>query len=301
MGRPPRRLPPSPAPTPAPLQAEDVLASVSEVLAPLVRLLLAAGVDYPSFAAAMKPVFAEEARRELLRGGRGATDSAISLLSGVHRKDLREWRRNGEPASKGKDVSLSSKLFARWLQDPDYRDRLKRPKALPRLGPAPSFESLARSVTQDVHPYTLLTELLRLGLVTTREVKGQEMVLPNRDGFVPAPGSRELLELFRDNLSDHAAAAASNVLGQAPRLEQSVFAGGLSAQSAAELGEVVRRIWARAREEMITEATRRYEADRGKEQARMRMRFGAYYWSQEVEPEAAEDAPGGETDNNEND
>ena len=40
----------------------------------------------------------------------------------------------------------------------------RAPRALPRVGPAPSFESLAQEVTRDVHPRALLEELLRLKL-----------------------------------------------------------------------------------------------------------------------------------------
>ena len=285
MGRPPRQLP-APQPSAQPLPpAEDVLRALGSILAPLLRLLLASGMDYTRLAAELKPLFIEQARLELLRTGQKDTDSAISLLSGVHRKDVREWRENGLSGRIAQEMSISSQVFARWVQDPQYRDRSKRPKPLPRLGPMPSFETLARGVTQDVHPYTVLTELIRLGLVEVRTVKGREMVVPNRDGFVPPPGSREIMELFGGNISDHARAAVSNLLGKAPRLEQSVFAEGITAESAAQLGELARKLWAQARSEMIAEATRRYDADQHREDATCRMRFGAYFWSQDTMPD----------------
>jgi hypothetical protein len=285
MGRPPRQLPATqPAAQPLP-PAEDVLRALGGILAPLLRLLLASGMDYTRLAAELKPLFIEQARLELLRTGQKNTDSAISLLSGVHRKDVREWRENGLSGRIAQEMSVSSRVFARWVQDPLYRDRSKRPKPLPRLGPAPSFETLARGVTQDVHPYTVLTELIRLGLVEVRTVKGRDMVLPNRDGFVPPPGSRELMELFGGNISDHACAAVSNLLGKAPRLEQSVFAEGITPESAAQLGALARKLWAQARSEMIAEATRRYDADQHREDATCRMRFGAYFWSQDTMPD----------------
>jgi hypothetical protein len=251
------------------------------VLAPLVRLLLASGLDYTRVVAELKLLFIEQARLELKRRGRADTNSAISLLSGVHRKDVREWRENKLGARIAQGVSISSQVFARWVQDPLYRDRRKRPKPLPRLGAAPSFETLARSVTQDVHPYTLLTELMRLGLVKVESRKGEDFVVPNRDGFVPPAGSRELLELFAGNLSDHASTAVSNLLGGAPALEQSVFAEGITRESAEALGALARKLWAHARSEMIAEASRRYAADRGREDATSRARFGAYFWDQD--------------------
>ena len=123
--------------------------------------------------------------------------------------------------------------------------------------------------------------MLRLGLVKVRELDGEDWVEPNPDGFVPAPGSRELVELFGANVADHASTAVANLLGQGPRMEQSVFASGLSPESATQLGELARTLWMQARRQMIHEASRLYEADRGRADARHRMRFGAYYWAQE--------------------
>ena len=279
MGRPPRRLPDiGPPAQPSPL-VDDVLRAIDVILAPLIRLLLVSGADYPRIAAELKPLFVEQARLELIRAGQKDTDSALSLLSGVHRKDVRAWRQGRLTGRTARGVSISSQVFARWVQDPLYRDRRKRPRPLPRLGSAPSFEALSRSITQDVHPYTVLSELMRLGLVQVQDVQGHETIVPLREGFVPAVGSPEMMELFGGNLSDHAAAAVANLLVQAPRLEQSVFAVGITAESAQHLGGLARKLWAQAKSEMIAEATRRYEADQTREDATSRMRFGAYYWS----------------------
>ena len=285
MGRPPRHLRPNQPPEHGAPPAGEVLRTLGSVLAPLLRLLLASGLDYTRLVAELKLLFIEQARLELLRSGQADTNSAISLLSGVHRKDVREWREHRLGARIAQGVSMSSQVFARWVQDPLYRDRRRRPKPLLRSGAAPSFDTLARSVTQDVHPYTLLTELIRLGLVKIEKRKGEEYVVPNRDGFVPPAGSRELLELFAGNLSDHASAAVANLLGSPPRLEQSVFAEGITRESAQHLDELARKLWSQARSEMIAEASRRYAADRHRDDATYRARFGAYYWEQDYQSE----------------
>ena len=291
MGRPPRHLPPSPSSEHGVPPADEVLRTLSTVLAPLVRLLLASGLDYTRLIAELKLVFIEQARLELMRSEQADTSSAISLLSGVHRKDVREWRENKLGARIAQGVSMSAQVFARWVQDPLYRDRRKRPKPLPRLGAAPSFDTLARSVTQDVHPYTVLTELIRLGMVNIEARKGEEYVVPNRDGFVPPVGSREILELFAGNLSDHANAAVANLLAGSPRLEQSVFAEGITRESAEHLGELARKLWSQARSEMIAEASRRYAADRHRGDATYRARFGAYYWEHDCQSEQVAAVP----------
>ena len=299
MGRTPRPLPRSEAAaSPAPAH-DEVLSAALRVLAPLLQLLLAAGVDYTRLAAELKPLYIEQARLARQRSGRGDTDSANSLLSGVHRKDVREWRRNGLAGRIAKELSVGAKVYARWVQDPLYRDRRKRPRPLPRLGEAPSFETLARSVTQDVHPYTVLTELVRLGLVRMEGRDGREMVVPSGDGYVPARGSGEALALFGGNVADHLAAAVDNLLGAPPTLEQSVFAEGITPASAQALAELARTLWMRSRSEMIAEATRRYEADQGREDATVRMRFGAYYRAEDTPAEAPERAAREDSDETE--
>ena len=279
MGRSPSQLPGNSPPSRPLPPADDVLDAIRTVMAPLVRLLLASGVDYQRLTSELKPLLLEEGQAELLRTGKSVTDSALSLLTGIHRKDVRAWRQGGISGKRAQDLPVGAQVFARWIGDPTYLDERKRPKTLPRIGPEPSFESLARSVTQDVHPFTVLGELLRLKLVQLSVVNGEDFVAPAADGFVPAAGAVETLELLRAHLADHAAAAVGNLLGAPSRLEQSVYAEGISEASANELSELARRLWDAARREMIAAATRHYEADRDQPSATHRMRFGSYFWT----------------------
>ena len=75
-------------------RAQVTLGAVLTVVRPLARLLLRHGVAYPAFAAALKRVFLEAAADELSSRKMPATDSALSLLSGVHRRDIRTMTRS---------------------------------------------------------------------------------------------------------------------------------------------------------------------------------------------------------------
>jgi hypothetical protein len=274
-----------------PLPSEDVVPALATVLRPVIRLLLHSGTDYTRFAAELKLLFVEQAAAEIERAGQATTDSAISVLSGVHRKDVRNWRLTGRVPQGAKAIAVSAQVFAQWSAHPPYATRAGKPRPLVRTGPEPSFESLVRSVTQDVHPFTVLQELIRLGVATVQVQRDREMVVPEQTEFVPPAGSREALELLAANLSDHGLAAVSNVLGGTPTLEQSVFAAGITAESAERLNELARTLWNRSRAEMIEEATRLYEADKERPDARSRVRFGSYFWSAPwtpVEPDAAD-------------
>ena len=71
-----------------------VLAALLRLMRPLVRLLLRHGVQHRAFAIALKQVFLEAAQDELRSRGMAVTDSAITLLSGVHRRDVRTLLRS---------------------------------------------------------------------------------------------------------------------------------------------------------------------------------------------------------------
>ena len=285
MPRKPKSAPPHTARAAAPHPPDAALEAAGAALRPLVRLLLHSGVDYTRFAASLKQVFVEQALAEVERAGHEPTDSAISLMSGVHRKDVRQWRTTGTAGAANKPVAVAAQVFAQWASSRAYTTARGKPAQLPRTGPEPSFESLVRTVTQDVHPFTVMQELVRLGVAQVKSRGGVEFVVPVRAGYVPQPGSREALDLLAANVGDHALAAVANVLGEPSTLEQSVYAAGITEASAQKLGELARRIWARSRAELIEEATRLYEADRDREDARTRMRFGSYFWSQPWEQE----------------
>jgi hypothetical protein len=277
------------------LPPDDVVQAVAAVLRPAIRMLLHSGIDYPRLAAELKGLFIEEAAAEIERAGNATTDSAISLLSGAHRKDVHTLRLGGQVPAAARPVALSARVFARWISEAEYLDADGRPRALQRTGAAPSFEALVRAVTQDVHPFTVLQELIRLGIASVEIEDGGEIVVPVAE-FVPPAGSREALELLAANLADHATAAVSNVLGAPPTLEQSVFAAGITPASAERLQALARTLWVRMRHEMIEEATRLYEADRDLPEARARVRFGSYFWSApwEPPPPGPQDSPGEE-------
>ncbi len=266
------------------------LREAAVLLAPVATWLLRSGVSYGALAAALKPVFVDAARAELERAGTQPTYSALSVLSGVHRKDVRALseapREAAEAAHRG--VPLASQVYTRWLSAKRYRGRDGLPRALPRGGAGITFESLAREVSVDVHPRTVMDELIRLGLV---EAEG-ELLVPVAASFTPSRQRDELTALFAANAADHIAAAVRNLTTEAPRyLEQSVFADGLGADSVEQLHELAREAWQRAFEDMVKAARQRVERDDGlPANGQRRMRFGIYFYS---EPQAAApaDAP----------
>lgn len=257
------------------------LRGAAGLMYPIAQWLLRNGVTYGAFADLLKAVFVNAARQELESGTSKPTHSALSVLSGVHRKDVRVLAEAGRAmAPPQRSVSLASQVFTRWLTDARYRDRNGKPRTLARSGARVSFESLARDLSSDIHPRTVLEELIRLGLVKLED----DQVVPAVHAFVPSRELGEMTALFAANGADHLAAAVHNLTSGAPRfLEQSIFATGLSERSVEQLHEAARAAWASAFEAMMNQGRQCIDAD-GDVPDSHRMRFGVYYYSEPTPP-----------------
>jgi len=263
-------------------RADLSLAAALRVMASLVEMLLREGVTYPRFATALKKTFLDAAPSVLESSNSKVNDSSLSTLTGIHRKDVREWREVGQPKPQAKTLSSAMAVFTRWADDPDYCDRKGRPRILERAGGAGTFEALATSVSRDVHPQTLLQEMIRLGVVErvgSQPQDGKDKVRLRMNAFVPEAGSAELLQLFADNVADHMAAASSNLRRtQPPMLEQSVYADSLRPASVVMVNDLARHIWTRAFHEIVRNATVLSEQDQDHPDADQRIRVGMYMY-----------------------
>lgn len=263
-------------------RADLSLAAALRLAAPLVELLLREGVTYTRFANALKKTFLESATRVLEASATRVNDSSISTLTGIHRKDVREWRLVGQPRAPAKTFGAAMEVFTRWANDPAYCDEQGKPRVLERSGGAGSFEALAAATSSDVHPHTLLRELIRLGVAQAVEAgpgaSGDRISLCT-EAFVPSQGSAEMLQLFSDNVGDHLAAAVHNLTTSRPQmLEQSIFADQLSPESVAALSALARQIWIKAFHEFVPEATALSDRDQGQADADQRVRVGMYFY-----------------------
>jgi hypothetical protein len=278
------------------LRPDMLLRPVRRLLRPLVRLLIQRGVTFPAVADVLRSLYVEVAAHELLTEPRARTDSRISLLTGVHRKEIRRWRsETHEPDAVPPVITLTSQVIARWLRDAEYVDAEGQPRPLPRLPRpegGPSFEGLVQSVTSDVRPRAVLDDWLNHGIVT---VDTADHVVLDTAAFVPRPGSAEQLFYFGRNLHDHLSAATANVMAEdsAPFLERAAHYDNLSPATAARLEAMGRE----AARRLLTEFNRRVldlldandrELESAPETPRRRLNLGLYLF---VENDSAGDQP----------
>lgn len=219
-----------------------VLQAALQLNGPLIELLVREGVSYTQFTSALKTEFVAAAERVLEANGAKLTDSSLSTLSGVHRKDVHAWREAGQAPAKAKNLSLAMAVFARWSTDREYSDKRGKPMILARHGKSGSFDALAYSISKDVRPNVVYQELLRLGVLRQVEDCADQVELC-AEAFIPKDGTAEMLQIFADNVADHIASAVSNISGVVPMLEQAVFVEGFTEESVEVLAALSRKIW----------------------------------------------------------
>jgi hypothetical protein len=274
----------------------SVLQQTARTLRPLVHLLLEHGVTYPQLADTLKTVFVEAAECSAAGESGRMTDSELAVRTGIHRKDVKRLR--GEIAEQASDpsedapLSLTSAVFTRWLTDPAFCDKVGQPRALPRnADSAPSFDTLVKSVSKDVHPRTVLNELSRLNLI---DIEGDSVQL-KVNAFVPDSDFAQMLEYMGANLHDHAAAAVQNMLGTGPRfLEQSIYSDAIYADAVDELAGLARREWTHVLKTVVPEVAQHEPSEQDKDaeadtapRHHARMRLGMYFYAEGEPPAAA--------------
>lgn len=263
----------------APLPTQALLPLALAIMRPLVTWLVRTGIGYGEFCAALKALFLECAQEEQARRNGKATDSALSLLSGLHRKDVRELQARQHLSAPAAPLSHkatpANQVLTRWLAE-------GLPDTLPVQGPAPSFEALARTVSKDIHPRSVMLELQRLGLVA--EHGDQATVLAA--AFVPDARHQEARQLLAASVADHLSAGVHNLTAGDGKtfMEQSVFADGLSESSARALGQLANRLWKQAMSAMVKAAVPLCEKDEPLG-GTYRVRLGMFCWSADDGPQ----------------
>lgn len=255
---------------------ELLLTACRAVLAPLAQLAVARGLPYAEVEEMMRAAFVQAARAAHPNVPAHRAVSRISAATGINRREVTRLVNATEP-ERPQRRSPATETFTRWLTDAKYRQDGAPMRRLPRQGQAPSFETLAQSITRDVHPRSLLEEMCRLGLARVNDDDDTVELL--RDSYVPQADQRRKLDFLAANVGDHLAAAVTNVLSpdKPPHLEQAIFANDLSAHALEAARPLVTAQWQRLVRELAPQLQALIEDDReaSREQDH-RLRVGLY-------------------------
>jgi hypothetical protein len=266
-------------------QLQALQEALRALLVPLARLSVARGLPFATVEEMLKQAFvqaASDAHPGLLPHRKV---SRISTVTGINRREVTRITQEAQPV-RPRGRSLVSELYSHWLSDPRYRGPFGEPLALPRQGPAPSFESLAQEITRDVHPRSLLDEMLRLKLATLDAAADTVLASPDA---TPSGDIVPMLAFLGENVGDHLSAAVENTLeGPQSHFEQALFASGASADTIDWLHRVVRHQWQGLRAAIVPELERRLSEDgRDTAGASHRLRVGLFSYDDRLQRPAS--------------
>jgi Family of unknown function (DUF6502) len=270
------------------LDQTGVLSALAALIEPMATLAVAHGTPLAAVQDLVKMAFVDAAQREHPTLHAHGMVSRISTVTGLNRREVAriiQLDRSVAPTRR----SPASQVLTRWQSDPALKNSAGEHLALPRQGPAPSFEALVHTVTRDVHPRSLLDELCRLGLA---RLEDDTVYLTGRE-FVPQGDDGRMLAYLGNNVGDHLRAAVANVISEKPsHFEQAVSADGLSPQSLEEFNLIVRTQWQTLLAATAPALQKMIDADEaaGRPQGG-RVRLGLYSYKEEkfdapAEPEA---------------
>lgn len=261
---------------------EALKTALLSLLQPLVRYLIGQGWTFGALTDLLKTVYVAEVTRHYgEENGRSLTDSRISLLSGIHRKEVKRIRldlASGRgPISLRHRDNVAAQVIAAWVSSADYQDQACKPIRLPlRAETGPSFEALVRLVKADMRAATLLDELLRVGVIA---VEGQTVCLLRTAYVSDLPEDR--LSFLGDNVGDHLQSAIHNLESGQPFFERALYFDDLPA----EVLENVRAQLAIMGDGLLHQAHQQVSQMEKMpfSGARRRMRFGVYYYEEPQE------------------
>ncbi len=257
-----------------------LIRAVRRLLRPLVRLLIREGLTFPALSTLLKELYVSVGEADYASADGRQTDSRISLLTGVHRKDVKRLRVLGKDEAAGPPtaLSLSAQIIALWAGSPDFAEASGQLRPLARFAEeGPSFESLVTRVSKDIRPRAVLDDWLERGLAyfdaEGRVVLGEAALVPRKD-------FGELAFFLGRNLHDHIAACVHNLSGGAvPFIERAVYYDQLTPEAVSRLRSLAHDLGMTALLALNREANALAEREAGSPDASHRISFGVYYYA----------------------
>jgi hypothetical protein len=182
--------------------------ALAALLAPLAQAMVARGLTIGTATEALKQALVNAA---IDAGGDTISDSKASLLTGIHRKDIKRLRHEDGTLPQRRSCNAAALAISHWATAPDYQGPDGQPRDLPRQGDdtVPGFDTLIRRARIDMAPGTVLEALQDQGAVAAQP-DGRFRLLTH--ALLPSGGSAEQVAAYQATLSAHLAAATHNLL-----------------------------------------------------------------------------------------
>lgn len=256
--------------------------------------MITRALTYPELGEMLKELYVDACHRYFQLDKKRLTDSRISVLTGLQRKDIRAIRarlENSGTAIASPGAGPVPRVIALWLGRQPFLSKSGAPRVLHRTrdGGQPSFEELVAEVSKDVHPRTVLDELKRQDLIIHNQ-KTDKVTLQEH-AFVPRQDDEALLGYFGANLGDHAEAASANLRAApdpGPYFERAVHYNKLTTEALGQLETLARELQSEVLERLNKQALVLQKRDEGNVEATGRFRCGAFIYTEDRDNEENE-------------
>ncbi|MBL4813695.1 MAG: hypothetical protein JKX69_15360 [Rhodobacteraceae bacterium] len=185
-------------------------AALAALLEPLAQAMVAHGVTIAAANEAMKKALLKAA---LEISDEAMSDSRASLLTGIHRKDIKRLRHLSDENPLRQSSNAAALVISLWATDPNFQDKSGAARDLARKGSAnlPGFDDAVRLTRIDMAAGTVLQLMLDQGVVAA-QAGGTYRLLTH--AFLPKAGSKEQVAAYQATLSAHMQAATHNLLAK---------------------------------------------------------------------------------------
>lgn len=187
------------------------------LLRPVVRLMIAVGLNARDFIEILKTVYVEIARDEYGKRGRKSNISKTAILTGLTRREVARLSSvsASDPLNLQDPMVPVGRVLSTWHQDPKYLDDRGRPRV---LGQATEFAALIADCRGDI-PVTAIIKELELSRCIRIE-RGNVQVTSRY--FMPVPLEPRAIERLGRVFGDFSSSIVFNVMNtnnQRPRFE----------------------------------------------------------------------------------
>jgi len=168
--------------------------AVRKLLRPLVRILIRNGVSYGALAEVARELYVDVAFREFKPDGKKPTDSRVSALTGLSRKEvkrLRELKVSGAE-TRQKRYSRAVRVISGWMNDRRFHDDGGKPSVLALEGKRKSFELLVKDYSGDIPTMAMLGMLEEAGSIKLKDNK----VSLVRRAFIPGDDDADKIRIL---------------------------------------------------------------------------------------------------------
>lgn len=177
------------------------------VLRPAVLFCVRHSIKLQDLIECAKVAFVEAADKEFSQSGLKSNVSRISVMTGVHRRDVMRFQTSG--LDPGTERDLVTKIIGHWRSDKRFMTKSGDPRVLSVNGADSDFNKLCESISLDINPGTVLFELQRIQAVIP--AKGGIKLI--HESYVPKGDAAAGFAILADDYETLLNTVDENVLG----------------------------------------------------------------------------------------